>query len=250
MAQLPDGFHLIALDRTDSTNDEARRRIQAGMAPGAVVWARRQTAGKGRRGREWESPAGNLFVSIAIQPPRPVSEYAQISFLTALAVAQTAETYVPEAEVSLKWPNDVLIGGRKTGGILLESEADPAGGAPWVIVGVGINLEHHPADTPYPATCLRVEGARDLDVERVLEQLVVYFTAWYARWSQHGFAPIREAWLKKAHNLGDAIVARLSDRSVEGRFVDLDATGELVLETSAGQVMKINAADIYFPRAE
>lgn len=251
MAQLPDGFGLIELDRTDSTNDEARRRIQAGTAPGTVVWARRQSAGRGRRGREWESPPGNLFVSIAAQPSRPASEYAQLSFLTALCVAETVEAYLPrEAVVSLKWPNDVLISGRKTGGILLEGEADPGGGAPWVIVGIGVNLDHHPTDTPYPATCLRAEGAQDMDIEALLESLVARFAAWYAQWGQQGFEPVRAAWLEKAHNLGGALVARLSDESVEGRFVDLDVSGELVLETSAGLVMKINAADIYFPQAE
>lgn len=250
MAGLPDNYHLIALDDVDSTNEDARRRIRAGAAPGTIVWARQQTAGRGRRGRAWSSPSGNLYLSIAVRPTCSRSDAAQLSFLAAVVVADVVADQLPdERRVSLKWPNDVLIDGSKTAGILLESENDPAGGDPWVIVGIGLNVESHPKDTPYPATSISQEGAGAIDIAVLAQSLVACWAEWYARWETSGFPVIRSAWLARAHNLKGDIIARMPRETVEGRFVDLDANGELVLETPEGRVMHINAADIYFPAA-
>lgn len=251
MARFPDNYHLIALDDVDSTNEDARRRIKSGTSPGTVVWARRQTAGRGRRGRPWSSPQGNLYLSLAVQPNCSPSEAAQLSFLAGVVVAETVAAQLPmESRVTLKWPNDVLIDGSKTCGILLEGENDPAGGPPWVIVGIGLNVESSPEYTPYPATNLRREGADVIDVAVLVEELVARWADWFTRWETGGFSMIRAAWLARAHNLKGDIIAKLPRETIEGRFVDLDANGELVLETRAGRVMHINAADIYFPAAK
>lgn len=248
MARFPDNYHLVALEDVDSTNEDARRRIKEGALPGTVVWARQQTAGRGRRGRPWSSPSGNLFLSLAVQPKCSRSDAAQLSFLAAVVVAETVAAQLPSGrEVTLKWPNDVLVEGAKISGILLEGENDPGGGEPWVIVGIGLNVESSPDDTPYPATNLSRERSEALDVSPLVEALVTQWANWYARWEVGGFSIIRAAWLARAHNLNGDIIAKLPQETVEGRFVDLDANGELVLETPVGRTMHINAADIYFP---
>lgn len=251
MARFPDNYHLIALDEVDSTNEDTRRRIRDGALPGTVVWARQQTAGRGRRGRPWSSPSGNLFLSIAVQPNCPRSDAAQLSFLAAVVVAETVAAQVPaERRVTLKWPNDVLVEGAKISGILLEGENDPGNGPPWVIVGIGVNVESSPDNTPYPATNLRLEKSETLDISPLVEALVTQWADWYARWEDGGFSVIRAAWLARAHNLNGRIIAKLPQETIEGRFVDLDVNGELVLETPVGRVMHINAADIYFPASD
>ena len=250
MACFPDSYHLIALDTVDSTNEDAKRRIKGGALPGTVVWARQQTAGRGRRGRPWSSPPGNLYLSLAVQPKRPRTDAAQLSFLAGVVVAETVAAHLPsECRITLKWPNDVLVEGAKVSGVLLEGENDPGGEAPWVIVGIGLNVESSPVDTLYPATHLERERSDVCDLTVLCGVLISRWADWYARWEAIGFSIIRTAWLDRAHNFNGDIIAKLPNETIEGRFVDLDVNGELVLETREGRTMKINAADIYFPAA-
>lgn len=242
MMALPPPFRLADFDCIDSTNDEARRRADSGEAPNLVIRAREQTAGRGRRGRTWVSPRGNLHCSILLQPRPKADEAPQLAFVAAVALHDSLTSLLPQARFRCKWPNDLLCDGRKVAGMLLESAA------PWVILGVGVNVVEAPAPALYPAACLRQlgSGAEDFDV---LAAFCDSLGAWHGRWMTEGFAPVRQAWLDRAQGVGEAVTVRLADHSEQqGRFAGLDAAGALLLETPDGAVRPILAGDVFFPR--
>jgi len=244
----------LALEAVDSTNEEAKRRAEAGEAEGLAVTALRQTAGRGRRGRAWDSPEGNLFVSMLLRPSRPPMEAATLSFLACVAMADAVAQLAPHLapKLACKWPNDLLLDGAKICGILLESRNKPAnnaagGGIDYLVIGIGVNLVYHPADTPYPATDLAAQGV-EVSRQDFLAALLQSLGTWYERWNQHGFAPVREAWLKRAQGIGRPVIVRLQDKELHGCFVALDDSGALLLETADGGIKTITAGDV-FPAA-
>ncbi|WP_448202947.1 biotin--[acetyl-CoA-carboxylase] ligase [Azospirillum sp. sgz302134] len=247
--RLPPGFRVEAFDSVGSTNDEAKALARSGAAEGTIVWAKRQDAGRGRRGRAWTSPEGNLYTSTVLRPGRPPAEAAQISFVAALAIAETATAVLPEtADVRCKWPNDVLVNGRKLSGILLESEASRGVGLAWLVLGVGINLRHFPESVEFAATSLVAEGAPNTPPGALLELYAEQLARWYRTWAEHGFAPIRSAWLARAKGLGDPIIVRLADHTLTGTFADLDSDGVLLLDRDDGAGrQRIAAGDVFFP---
>jgi BirA family transcriptional regulator, biotin operon repressor / biotin---[acetyl-CoA-carboxylase] ligase len=248
-APLPPFFRLLRFERIDSTNDEAKRLAEAGAAEGAFVLAREQSAGRGRRGRTWVSPPGNLYGSLLLRPACAARDAAQLGFAASLAVAEAASYVLPPgASVTCKWPNDVLVDGAKVAGILMESRAGGAGALEWLVLGIGVNLVSHPAGTEHPATSLAAKGAGTVSADTFLAALAERLLAWYEAWRRpDGFAAVRAAWLARAHGLGQAIRVRLPERDIAGRFAGLDATGQLVLDAPEGRV-HIAAADI-FPAA-
>ncbi|MDI1287800.1 MAG: biotin--[acetyl-CoA-carboxylase] ligase [Reyranella sp.] len=224
---LPDGWTLVALDSVGSTNDEAARLADAGAAEGTVVWAREQTGGRGRRGRHWASPAGNLYSSTILRPVCAPPRATELGFVAALAVADV----VPAGrDVRVKWPNDVMVDGGKIAGILLESSIGQGGIVEHVVAGIGINVRFAPqlADMRYPGAALggSVEGA--------LEQLTRALSRRLAEWRRDGFETVRAAWLDRAGPLGIEVDVRLGEELVRGRFAGLDREGALLLETPAG----------------
>jgi BirA family transcriptional regulator, biotin operon repressor / biotin---[acetyl-CoA-carboxylase] ligase len=223
--------HFISLD---STNDEAKRRAASGAHGGTVIWADRQAAGRGRQGRAWNSPPGNLYCSILLRPDRAPGEVAQLGFAASLAVAEAISPLLPHPLLPrCKWPNDVMVEGRKVAGILLESEA-VGGEVKWLVVGVGVNIMAFPADTELPATSLRALGAATVAPAELLESIRQFFFQWYEVWRARGFAPLRVAWLRRAFALGGEIRVRHAHLETRGRFADLDDTGALVLENAQG----------------
>ena len=245
MPALPDGCTLIALEAVGSTNDEAKTRAQDGAADGAVVWAREQTGGRGRRGRSWSSPPGNLYTSTIFRPGRPASEAAQLSLVTAVAVVDALKTLLPETvEVGCKWPNDVLVDGAKTTGILLESSGS-AEAVHWVVIGCGINIASHPETANYAATDLNTVLGDSVAPERVLEAYLAQLFLWRDLWLEKGIAPIREAWIERAIGIGGPITVRLPGREIVGRFSDMDADGALLLELPDGDCQRITAGDVF-----
>ncbi len=247
--RLPPAYRLVALDAVDSTNAEAKRlAAEKDAEDGTLVWARRQTAGRGRRGRSWDSPEGNLYCSLILRPECPVSEAMQLGFVAALAVYDAIGS-VAEAgqQAQCKWPNDVLLFDRKVAGILLESEAAAKEVLKWLVVGVGVNVASHPEDTEYPATSLRAEGCANLTEVDMLEAYCRYFLTWFNRWQDDGFGPVRQIWLQRVTGVGKAIRVRLGRETIHGTFVDLDETGALVLQQD-GSERRIAAGDV-FPAA-
>lgn len=234
-----------ALDEIDSTNAEARRRAEAGQAGPVWITAARQTAGRGRRGRSWETGEGNLAATLLFTTPKPPSEAAQVSFVAALAVADLADRFVPASLVSLKWPNDPMIAGKKASGILVES--GPHADGLWLAVGIGVNLAKPPEVTERPATTFAAHTTAP--PPKPLEALAILteaFERWARLWDSSGFSAIADAWTARAHGLGEACVARLGDETVEGVAEGLDSDGALRLRLSNGQVRRITAGDVFF----
>jgi BirA family biotin operon repressor/biotin-[acetyl-CoA-carboxylase] ligase len=242
----PVGYALKRFDEIDSTNEEARRLAAAGMRGPVWIEAGRQISGRGRRGRAWESPAGNLAATLLIAPGKPAGECAQLSFVTAIAAADAVAGFAPRADIKVKWPNDVLGDGRKLAGILLESASGEAGRPAWLAVGVGINLAHFPPDMEFPATSIAALGVPAPGRDEALGQLAAHFAKWYETWRGQGFAAIRDAWLARAGGLGQRIRARLSQEEVWGVFEGIDQTGALMLREDGGRTRAISAGEVFF----
>jgi BirA family biotin operon repressor/biotin-[acetyl-CoA-carboxylase] ligase len=244
---MADPPRILAFDDIDSTNAEARRLAEAHETGPVWITALRQHEGRGRRGRSWDTGAGaNLAATYLFVSPKSASEAAQISFVAALAVADLARAYVPEARVSLKWPNDPLIAGRKAAGILVES--GPAGeGSLWLAIGCGVNLSTAPRDTGRPVTAFADHMIGPPPTPRdALLVLAAAFDTWRAVWEESGFPPIAAAWTRRAHGLGDPCVAHLGTETLRGVAEGLEADGALRLRLEDGTVRRITAGDVFF----
>ena len=154
---LPTNCHLISFDSLDSTNEEAKKLASGGAKSGTVVWAREQVLGRGRYGRTWDSPYGNLYLSIIQRPTCFPSDATQLGFVTGVALAE-ALLSICNIEIALKWPNDIMANGKKASGILLESSINPNKRFEWLGIGVGLNIEKFPSDIEN-STSLHKEGA-------------------------------------------------------------------------------------------
>lgn len=242
----PVGYGLKQFETIDSTNEEARRLAQAGEAGPIWIRADRQTAGRGRRGRAWQSPTGNLAATLFMRPARAAAESAQLSFVAALAASDAMALFAPDRDIKLKWPNDVLADGRKLAGILLESASTGDAVPSWIAIGIGINLAHYPTDTEFPATSLAALGAAVPNPGQALTALAASFAKWYDAWNAGGFQSVRDAWLSRAAGLGMRIRARLQNEETSGVFEGIDATGALILRESIDRVRLIAAGDVFF----
>ncbi|MGO4409090.1 MULTISPECIES: biotin--[acetyl-CoA-carboxylase] ligase [unclassified Brevundimonas] len=240
---------VLILDETDSTNAEARRRAEGGEFGPLWITARRQTAGRGRRGRRWESESGNLASTLLLLTPKSPAEAAQLTFVAALAVAELLDRYVPSVLVTIKWPNDVLLDGRKTSGVLIESGPAPSGGL-WLAVGIGVNLSQTPGDTERPATCIAEHLRHDVTaaptVEEAAQGLAETFGVWLDRWTTLGFQPILDAWIARTPGLHGACTARLTHETLTGTADGVEADGSLRLKLPDGSRRVISAGDVFF----
>lgn len=240
---------IVVLGEIDSTNAEARRRAEAGEAGPVWLVGLRQTAGRGRRGRAWETGEGNLAATLLLRTDKSPAEAAQVSFVAALAVADMLACYVPASLVSLKWPNDPMLGGLKVSGILIESGASPLGGL-WLAVGIGVNLARRPVDSEWPATSIATHRAvPPPSAPEAAQCLAQAFERWWRVWTSLGFPAIADAWTARAHGLGEACVARLGNETVEGIAEGLDSDGALRLRLDDGRVRRITAGDVFFGAA-
>lgn len=244
-ASWPPDTGLAAFDEIDSTNEEARRRAAASASMPLWIVAKRQTAGRGRHGRSWASLEGNLLTTLLMAPGRSAADSARLSFVAALAVRDMIATACPKESATLKWPNDVLLDRRKCAGILLETGGEKDGVLPWIAIGVGVNLAHKPDLASYPAAALS-EFSSAVAPQMAMERLAWSWSRWFAVWRDEGFAPIREAWLTHAANLGGPIVVRLHEVEDHGRFQGLDADGNLILARTDGSLRAISSGEVFF----
>jgi BirA family biotin operon repressor/biotin-[acetyl-CoA-carboxylase] ligase len=246
---LPAGYRRVAHDSLPSTNAEALALARAGDAGGLWVTAVEQTAGRGRRGRAWSTARGNLAASLLLVEPGPSGIAATISFVAGVALHQAIVALAGPAiagRLALKWPNDVLLDGRKVAGILVEGER-LADGRLAVVIGFGVNCVSHPdIDGPIAADDLRSRGV-PADAEALFHSLVGSIAAELTRWDAgNGFRAVRSAWLARAAGVGEAIRVNLPDRAVEGVFEDLDADGRLVLVRAGGRRERFSTGDVFF----
>ena len=244
MISWPQGYGRLPFDELESTNSEARRLAEQGAPTPVWISATRQTAGRGRRGRSWESSAGDLAATLLLRPVVQPQATGQLSFVAALAVADMAAYFAPAVPITVKWPNDVLADGKKLAGILLEAGRDPTGA--WLAIGVGMNLANCPQGTEFPATSLVQWGLSSPTAEQALAVLATSFVHWYDAWMKDGFEIVRAQWLARASGLGAPIRARLANRDIRtGLFKGIDQSGALLLQEAAG-LRAIAAAEVFF----
>jgi BirA family biotin operon repressor/biotin-[acetyl-CoA-carboxylase] ligase len=242
----PQGYGLKEFESIDSTNEEARRLAQAGVSGPVWISAAQQTSGRGRRGRAWESPSGNLAATLMLRPQKSPGEAAQLSFVAALAASDAIQAFTSGARIAVKWPNDILADGRKIAGILLESASAGSGRLDWLAVGIGINLARHPEGTEFPATSLASLGEPVPATTDVLLRLACQWAKWYDAWNANGFGVIRDAWLARAANLGVRIRARLQKEEISGVFEGIDEAGALILRETHDRTRVIAAGEVFF----
>ena len=239
------GHRLLAHETLASTNTEALALARRGDRGPLWVTAQRQTAGRGRRGSEWSSPPGNLYATLLLDDPSPAEHAPELSFVAALALHDAILDRAPalHTRLALKWPNDLLCGGAKLVGILIESEN--VAGRLAVAIGIGVNCLHHPAQTAYPATDLHAEGA-DVSAEALFAALSNTLLRRLVQWNRGaGFRAIRDDWLARATGIGGDMRVRLPDRELFGRFEALDEHGRLLLRLADGALQTITAGDVF-----
>jgi BirA family transcriptional regulator, biotin operon repressor / biotin---[acetyl-CoA-carboxylase] ligase len=236
-------YNVRKLDVTASTNDDAKKAAADGESEGLVIWALQQTKGRGRMGRAWESPKGNLHASILLRPDCSIRQASHYVFVAALALHDAVRAQLTKSHLTLKWPNDVLADGKKIGGILLETST-MGDKLDWLVVGIGLNAEHYPKESLYPATSLRVLGAVPAPLENTLETLLERFYHWKDTLEKQGFAGIRAKWLHHAQK--GRLSVRLPKETIEGEFADFDEQGNLVLQLADGSKKAIASGDVFF----
>ena len=246
------GYRLRALDATESTNDDALRAAREGEPGGLWVVAAQQLSGRGRHGRHWASPPGNLYASLLLRDPCDAALAPQLGFVAGLALHRAVETVagIGAPRLALKWPNDLLLDGAKVAGLLLEGHR--IGPSLAVVIGFGVNVAHAPAGTPYPAAALKAADPA-VTREALFEALAAAYAKTFSDWdtAQHRdsadpFRSIRRFWLERAAGLGGEVTVRLPSGERRGVFEGLDRSGRLRLKTAAG-VELIDAGDLYFP---
>ncbi len=244
---LPPGFRLYHVDTIGSTNDEAVRFAMEGAEPGLIVLADRQTQGRGRLGRSWQSVSGNLHMSILLRPSCRLHAASQLSLLASVVLAEVLVAGGPEGlNLSLKWPNDVLIGGAKVAGILLESAGDRDGKLNYVVLGIGLNIAWAPDGLAYPVTSLNAEGFPTRSPWEWLGDYAHSLSIWLDRWQRDGFAVVRTAWRDRSHRLGQPVLLKTDRQEIEGRFVDLTDAGALLIEHADRSRSELTAGDVVF----
>ena len=229
-----------------STNDHLKRRARAGAAPWTAVLAGAQTAGRGRRGHRWASPPGNLYLSVLLRPEPPAARWSVLPLAAGVAVAEALAGF--GLSTSLKWPNDVVVGGRKVGGILIEASSG-ADGLETVVVGLGINVAVRPSGLPpevaAAVTCVSEELSRDVDLLEVAAAVLARLTVWYHALVREGPRVVQGAWRERALPWwGRAVEARLGERRLRGIARDVDEDGALILELDDGTRAVLHSGEV------
>jgi len=237
--------YILSFDTVDSTNSEAARRIQAGLIHHPLwIVTKTQKSGRGRLGRQWVSDEGNVFASLAWPAPE-LSIAPQLSFLIAVAAQQLLQGLVKDkAEVTCKWPNDILMDGQKISGILLETAKTPKG-EDWVIIGIGINLTSKPEESRWPATCL-AETMEPPHPQDIIKRLHRNWTSLFQIWEDQGFTPLAKKWVQCAFGLGHEVRYSVKNKMIVGSFTGLDETGAALIRLDSGWVERIYAGEIEF----
>jgi BirA family biotin operon repressor/biotin-[acetyl-CoA-carboxylase] ligase len=240
------GSTIICYRQTASTNTEAFRLAEEGAREGTVVIADCQTCGKGRLGRSWESPPGvNLYCSVVLRPPVLPTQAFHLTFLSAVAVARAVEETTQLAP-SIKWPNDLLLNGRKVAGLLNEMSAE-TDRVNFVVLGIGVNLnmrvEQFPAGLGYPATSLLLEG-REVDRTAFARALLRALDGMYDDYLRHGYAPVREEWLSRCGIVGRRVRVAVPACDQTGIMEGIDDNGALLLRLDDGSLERVYAGDV------
>ena len=218
-----------------STMETAHQLAAEGASEGTLVWAERQEQGRGRWGRTWESPPGGLYLSLITRPARPAAETPQLSLVTGLAITEAIQQ-MTTLFAAIRWPNDLLLGGKKVCGILLEARNGAA------VIGIGLNVATNPRELPETATSLRAAGAA-CDAYQLPGALCARFEQWYDAWTHQGFAPVREA-LRPWMGLGQLVQIATPLEQLQGQAMDVDESGRLVVRLDSGIQRRFEAGEV------
>ncbi len=239
----PGAWRLKIVEVLPSTSDLCRTLAEAGEPDGLAVLARRQTQGRGSRGRDWTSPLGNLSLSVLLRPTEAARDAGQWALLAGVALAETMAPFVPDpAALALKWPNDVLLDGRKLAGILVDSATDAQGGLRHVILGMGANLAVAPDLPDRPTACLAELGPPP-SPEAFAADLLDRIAHWRRIRLIEGFAPIRAAWQARALGLGSHMAIRCDGQVLGGIYAGLGEDGSLLLK-AGGKVRSFTTGEV------
>ncbi|MBL0318216.1 MAG: biotin--[acetyl-CoA-carboxylase] ligase [Alphaproteobacteria bacterium] len=240
------GFRIIDLETIDSTNLELRRLFLAHkVGHGTVLMAKTQTQGRGRLNRQWQSAAGNLFASLLIEPPDHLKDLSSLNAFAAGIIRKSLLEIIDDTQaITIKWPNDVLLYGRKVAGILAESLLNARSAKPAVIVGIGINIDHSPQQTLYPATSINDHLNDKTTREVVLESLLRAWDRDYHRWCENTETTLQEVWLPYMEGKGQMRRVNRGNTAIEGRVVDFYADGTAVLQPDHGDSIVIRVGDV------
>jgi BirA family transcriptional regulator, biotin operon repressor / biotin---[acetyl-CoA-carboxylase] ligase len=239
------GYRLLSHETLPSTNAEALRLVRNGERGPLWITAQQQTVGRGRRGNEWISHPGNLYATLLLHDPAPAERAPELSFVSVLAAKDAILDFAPALgeKLKLKWPNDLLCGGAKIAGILIEGERVDEKLA--VALGIGVNCAHHPEQTGYAATDLLAAGA-DVSAEELFAALSCRMLERLVQWCRGaGFAAIRAEWMAAAVGIGADMRVRLPDRELIGRGETLDENGRLMLRLADGSALAIAAGEVF-----
>jgi len=239
-------FTIHLFEELESTNKTTFELANLGkIFDSEIIIAKKQTAGKGRKNRDWISPEGNLYFSLILQPKIAVEKISLISFVGASALRLAVEEVFGDKKtlhkISLKWPNDLLIDEKKCAGILLESKFNQKT-CEFVILGIGVNIESNPDKVIFPASNLKKFGIK-ISPEEFLKKFLDQFEKIYKNFLDYGFVGVRQLWLQGAYKLKEQVSLKIDEEEISGIFEDLDEEGNLVLKTG-NQLRKISVADV------
>lgn len=243
-------YRHLGLQQTTSTNTLCLDYAAAGEEGNLWITAETQTGGKGSRGRDWQSQKGNLFASLLLTNPSEKSRLVDLTFIAALAVREAILSFSNHKNsVQVKWPNDVMLNDRKCSGILLESVQYQD--TTYVVVGIGVNCQHFPAQTLHASTSLFAEGI-EVASNTFFKTLAKTMASNIAIWSRgNHFSAIRDKWLDCAYKLGGEISVKIpGEDATEGRFASIDENGYMLLELNDGSLKQISTADIFFKNTD
>ncbi|MED3553613.1 biotin--[acetyl-CoA-carboxylase] ligase [Cytobacillus praedii] len=241
------GRHIHSEDVVDSTQKVAQRHVFEGAPEGTIIIAEEQLSGRGRMDRKWHSPKyTGIWMSVILRPNLPPAKAPQLTLITAVAVVQAIEEMTgltPE----IKWPNDILLNGKKVTGILTEMQAD-ADRIQAIIIGIGINVnqqeEDYPDELQTIATSLAIEYGKKLERAELIKVLLVKLEKLYSIYLDQGFYPIKLLWESYAISIGKNITARTITGSISGRALGITDDGVLMIEDSNGTIHHVYSADI------
>ena len=236
------GHEIVYKEVLPSTMDEAMRLGISGAAAGTVVCAETQSKGRGRLGREWVSPPGKgIYASLILRPDTPLSEISQLTLVSAVSICE-ALRHCAGVDAQIKWPNDILINGKKVAGILTELNAE-MDRVRFVVVGFGINVNTLAGQLPPEGTSLKIEAKKDLSRVAVLQDVLRSFEKWLNIFEKEGFAVVRGRWKELSATLGKRVKFVEPSGEVHGTAFDLAPDGSLLLRKDSGEVVKKNSGD-------
>jgi len=230
-------------DTVSSVMDELKAAAGHGAGEWLVCAAKRQSEGRGRLGRVWASPPGGLYAAVLLRPDCPVSEAGRVTIMAGAAVCEAIRDYAG-VDGRIKWPNDILVFGKKVAGILTESGIRGAS-LEYLVLGIGVNVNTHPSDLPPGAVSLRQLSGQQYDLNAFLQKILERVFYWSTRMRQQGFPPVRDQWISMCVSWEKPIQFEYHGRKCRGRAVDLSDDGGLMIRCDDGEIVRWISGEIH-----